>query len=145
MAGLPNSYLWPLFSFLQWHVCAHTFRGHKYAENHFFLKKQNSPLSCNCSNPCIYYTQKSHMECVLIKDFKQSLSCSVSESLRCWGVKLDVRTYQLWQLPGQSGWQWTRSVSGCITSFLLFICMQDWHISQLSRCVVTHKIPLSLI
>ena len=43
--------------------------------------------------------------------------------------------YELWKLPGQGGWHQLNevsgsslpvSVSGRITSFLLFICMQGW-------------------
>ena len=60
--------------------------------------------------------------------------------LWCWGVKSVVRMYQLWQLPGQSGWYQMRSmVLHCSCQFLAtllvshhsFACRTD-HISQLS-------------
>ena len=44
-----------------------------------------------------------------------------------WGAKLFVRTYKLWQ-PGQgsgTGSSLPTSVSGWVTSFLLFICVRD--------------------
>ena len=65
---------------------------------------------------------------------------SVSVSL-CPGVKLVVRTYQLWQLPGQGGWHWTKpEVVCCLRQFLAtflvsppFICLWDRLLSMLRK------------
>ena len=82
-------------------------------KNVFFCK---ITPSCNCSNPMhlLYILCKKGQicmtDCILMKGFKQSLSLTQSLSLWCWGVKSIVRTYQLWQLWDQGGWQWLRSV-----------------------------------
>ena len=66
--------------------------------------------------PCIYYMQTSQ-DLYERLHFNQRLSLSRLSlaqflSLWCWGVKFGVRTYQLWQLPGQHGWLWMIEVSG---------------------------------
>ena len=71
--------------------------------------------------------------------FKHSLSFC----LWCWGVRLVVRTYQLWQLPGQGRWHPRRSVVldvQCLHQFLdvlqvfcsSFACRTEY-ISQLNN------------
>ena len=82
------------------------------------------------------------VECTLIKGFKQSLQLCL-----CWGVRLVVRTYQFWQLPGQGGWHWTMSVVGhslhqfsatLLVSCCSFACRTD-NISQHS--IMLQKTP----
>ena len=86
---------------------------------------QNKPLSRNCSTPTpsVYHTQKCIFmtECIELKALSSlslslsllsvSLSLSLSQSVCCQHVKLNVGPYQLWQLPGQGGWHWTRSAA----------------------------------
>ena len=106
---------------------------------------QNKVLSHNCSNPIQIFTickkvQICMTECVLIKGFKQSLSCTVSVSLtsRC---KVSYQGVMVWSqlhistlTTASPGWVTSKKVSGSslptsvfsrITSFPPFICTQD--------------------
>ena len=115
--------------------------------------RQNKPLSSsssNCSNPMLLQfaiespdlCERMHFT-FLVKGwkFKQSLCLSLWR----WSVKLVVRTYQFWQIPGQGGSQQMRSMVvhclpttneisggslpmslyGCIPSSMPFTCMQE--------------------
>ena len=78
--------------------------------------------------------------------FKQPLSLMLS-LFTLWhgGVKLVIRTYQLWQLPGQGRWHWMRSVVvHCIHQFqatsLVFRRWWWWllYIALFSTLELTH-------
>ena len=106
-------------------------------ERHFWHKI--NPFLHNCSNSMYLLYMQTSQDLYERLHFNQRLSLSRLSlaqflSLWCWGVKFGVRTYQLWQLPGQHGWLWMievsgssllTSVSGCITNFPPFICMWD--------------------
>ena len=134
-----DSHTAPELWFYQWS------RGHKYVEKEHLKKKQNRSLWHNCSNPmhllCAKMSRYVWQNVFELKALTLSIfSPTQSLFLWCWGVKSVVRMYQLWQLPGQSGWHQMRSVVlHCPCQFLAtlpvshysFACRTD-HISQLS-------------
>ena len=112
----------------------------------FFFLMQNKPLSVshNCSTPYIYYICAKRSRFVWQNAFwlkaLSSLSLSLTQSLWHQGVKLVVRNYALWQLPGQGGWHRMRSVvihclhqlpAALLVPCHSFACGTD-HILQLS-------------
>ena len=93
---------------------------------------QNKLLLCNCSNPMRYICKKVQICKTYFVFTKVLSSLTLTQSLWCQGVKLVVRTSTLtaarpgWATSNEvSGSSPPTSVSGCITSFLYFICMQD--------------------
>ena len=112
---------------------------------------QNNPLSCNCSNHMYWLyifictkVQICMTECILIKGFKLSLSCSACLSESDAGVWIwlleHTYIYKLWQLPGQGEWHRTRSVvvhCQFLATLLVFCC---WF-----ACRTDHILQLSII